>query len=35
MGSSEECFKYILVAREKVCLPLELGGLGDQEFSAF
>ena len=27
-GSSEECFKYPLVAWEKVCLPLELGGLG-------
>ena len=27
-GSSEECFKYLLVAWEKVCSPLEMGGLG-------
>ena len=27
-GSLEECFKYPLVAWEKVCLPLEMGGLG-------
>ena len=26
--SSEECFKYPLVAWEKVCSPLEMGGLG-------
>ena len=25
------CFKYPLVAWEKVCLPLELGGLGIQK----
>ena len=27
-GSSEGSFKYPLVAWEKVCLPMELGGLG-------
>ena len=27
-GSSVECFKYPLVAWEKVCLPRELGELG-------
>ena len=27
-GSSEGCFKYPLVAWEKVCLPVEMGGLG-------
>ena len=27
-GSSAECFKYPLVAWEKVCLPHELGELG-------
>ena len=27
-GSSEECFKHSLVAWEKVCSPLEMGGLG-------
>ena len=27
-GSSEECFKHSLVAWEKVCSPLESGGLG-------
>ena len=30
-GSSVECFKYPLVAWEKVCLPRELGGLGIQK----
>ena len=27
-GSSEGSFKYPLVAWEKVCLPIEMGGLG-------
>ena len=27
-GSSEGSFKYPLVAWEKVCLPVEMGGLG-------
>ena len=27
-GSSEGSFKYPLVACEKVCLPVEMGGLG-------
>ena len=26
-GSSEECFKHALLAWEKVCSPLEMGGL--------
>ena len=34
-GSSEECFKYALVAWEKVCLPLELGGLGIRKLVHF
>ena len=34
-GSSEKCFKYPLVAQEKVCLPLELGGLGIQKLVSF
>uniref|UniRef100_A0A7N2RC83 Uncharacterized protein n=1 Tax=Quercus lobata TaxID=97700 RepID=A0A7N2RC83_QUELO len=34
-GSSEECFKYPLVAWEKVCLPLELGGLGSRKLVSF
>ena len=34
-GSSVECFKYPLVAWEKVCLPRELGGLGIRNFVSF
>ena len=34
-GSSVECFKYPLVAWEKVCLPRELGGLGIQNLVSF
>ena len=34
-GSSKECFKYPLVAWEKVCLPLELGGLGIWKLVSF
>ena len=34
-GSSKECFKYPLVAWEKVCLPLELGGLGIRKLVSF
>ncbi|KAK9988960.1 hypothetical protein SO802_029199 [Lithocarpus litseifolius] len=30
-NSLKECFKYPLVAWEKVCFPLELGGLGIQK----
>ena len=33
--SLEECFKYPLVAWEKVCLPLELGGLGIRKLVSF
>ena len=34
-GSSEECFKHSLVAREKVCLPLGMGGLGIRKLVHF
>ena len=34
-GSSVECFKYVLVAWEKVCLPCELGGLGIRNLVSF
>ena len=34
-GSSVECFKYPLVAWEKVCLPHELGGLGIRKLVPF
>ena len=30
-----ECFKYPLVAWEKVCLPRELGGLGIRNLLSF
>ena len=35
LGSSKECFKYPLVAWEKVCLPLELDGLGIWKLVSF
>ena len=34
-GSSERSFKYPLVAWEKVCLPIELGGLGIRSAALF
>ena len=34
-GSSEGSFKYLLVAWEKVCLPVELGGLGIRSVASF
>ena len=34
-GSSVECFKYPLVAWEKVCLSRELGGLGIRNLASF
>ena len=34
-GSLVECFKYPLVARENVCLPRELGGLGIRKLVPF
>ena len=34
-GSSAKCFKYPLVAWEKVCLPRELGGLGIRNLVSF
>uniref|UniRef100_A0A7N2KPA0 Reverse transcriptase zinc-binding domain-containing protein n=1 Tax=Quercus lobata TaxID=97700 RepID=A0A7N2KPA0_QUELO len=34
-GTSEECFKYSLVAWEKVCFPLETGGLGIRKLVHF
>ena len=35
MGSSEECFKYPLVAWEKVCLSIVLGGWGIRKLVHF
>ena len=35
LGSLEECFKYPLVAWEKVCSLLEQGGLGIQKLVPF
>ena len=34
-GSSEGSFKYPLVAWEKVCVPVELGGLGIRSVASF
>ena len=34
-GSLVECFKYPLVAWEKVCFPRELGGLGIRKLAPF
>ena len=34
-GSSVKCFKYPLMAWEKVCLPCELGGLGIRNLVSF
>ena len=34
-GASEECFKYPLVAWEKVCLPIAFGGLGIRKIVHF
>ena len=34
-GSLVECFKYPLVAWEKVCLPRELGGFGIRKLASF
>ena len=34
-GSSEGCFKYPLVAWDKVCLPVEMGGLGIRNVAPF
>ena len=34
-GSSEECFKHSLVAWEKVCSPLVMGGLGVRKLGHF
>ena len=34
-GTSEECFKYSLVAWEKVCLRIEIGGLGIKKLVHF
>ena len=31
----EECFKYSLMAWEKVCLPYELGGVGIRRLVSF
>ena len=34
-GNSEEAFKYPLVAWNKVCWPIEIGGLGMRRFGLF
>ena len=34
-GSSEGSFKYLLVAWEKVCLPIKMGGLGIRSVVSF
>ena len=34
-GSSEGSFKYLLVACKKVCLPVEMGGLGIRSVVSF
>ena len=34
-GSSDKCFKYPLVAWEKVCSPLEMGVLGIRKLVHF
>ena len=34
-GPSKECFKHSLVAWEKVCSPLEMGGLGIRKLVHF
>ena len=34
-GASEDVFKYPLVAWDKVCLPVECGGLGIQRIGLF
>ena len=34
-GASEDVFKYPLVAWDKVCLPVEFGGLGIQRIGLF
>ena len=34
-GASEGSFKYPLVAWVKVCLPVELGGLGIRNVASF
>ena len=34
-GSYEKAFKYPLVARNKVCWPIETGGLGIRRFGLF
>ena len=34
-GSSVGCFKYPLVAWDKVCLPVEMGGLGIRNVEPF
>ena len=34
-GSFKGSFKYLLVAWEKVCLPIELGGLGIRSMASF